>query len=297
MAKHTARPAAPGQWWRSTVYYIRGMYHYVDAHPIYLLAAGIAFNVLLCVVPLLFLLTDVIGRIIEWKPLLDLLERELAQLVPNASYRTTLMDTVRLQIDSITEHGGILGIVGLLGAVWSSTALFSSVRTAVNGIYGFRPMRFFALYKVYDVLLLLLMGVLVVSVALIFPLSALGSELGHTIFMPRFADFLDSATPFIVTLTATFLLFLLVYRFLSHKPIPLRSALIGAAAATVAWEGARRAFTWYLAHFPTLGVLYGAYTFLVIAALWLYYSALVLILGAILVRLHWEKHNHIPRGE
>jgi membrane protein len=290
-----ARIYDPRDVWRAFVYYSKGMYQYTDEHPIFLLAAGIAFNVLLCVVPLLFLLTYGLGYFIDWQPLLALAEKQIAQVVPSETYRATLMEVVRTQVDSIVNIGGVVGMLGSLGAVWTSTALFSSVRTAINGIYGFRSMRFFAMYKVYDVVLLGAMGVLVMILALLAPMTVISSEAVHRVFIPDVASWLDSVVPTIVSIAATFVLVFLVFRFLSHKPVPQRSAIIGAVHTTLGWEGARWAFSFYLTHFPTLGLLYGAYTFLVIGALWMYYSALVLILGGIIVRLHWERHGHHKR--
>ena len=46
---HAPHPLRRGmRFIHGVVYYSRGIYHYVDVHPIYLLSAGIAFNVLLC---------------------------------------------------------------------------------------------------------------------------------------------------------------------------------------------------------------------------------------------------------
>lgn len=273
------------------VYYAKGIYYYVDTHPIYLLAAGIAFNVLLCAMPLAFLLLYGLGQLIEWPGVLAGINREMTGIIPNESYRATIMETLGSQVETIVHNGALAGTVGILVAVWTSSALFSSVRTALNKIYGLKPTRFFALYRLYDMALLVLLGVLVVLGNITEPLSALAHQIGQNYLPGSVSAVLERLATWFVSATSTFVLFVLLYRFLAHAAVPLASSLVGATTATLLWLVAKSAFGYYLARFPALGLLYGTYTFLVATALWLYYSAVVFVIGAILTKLHWERRD------
>ena len=55
---------------------------------------------------------------------------------------------------------------------------------------------------------------------------------------------------------------------------------MGAIWAALLWEAAKQLFGYYIRHFPTLGIIYGAYMLVVVVAFWLYYSAVVFIIGA-----------------
>lgn len=286
----TPRVIRPGiQFLAGVVYYTKGIYHYVDVHPIYLLSAGIAFNVLLCIVPLIFLMLYGLGQVIEWPVVLSVIERQLSEVIPNASYRMTIMDTLRAQIDTILNTGRVAGLLGVVGAVWTSTALFSSLRTALNGVYELRAPRFFAVYKLYDVMLLLLLGLLMIIGNIAAPVAALVRQIGLSYVPATLEALLEQLATGVVSIGASFVLFILLYKYLAHSPVPARSALVGAATATILLECAKLGFTYYLTKFPTLGILYGAYTFLVVAALWLYYAALVFVVGGILTKLHWDR--------
>lgn len=279
---------APVDLAKVVMYYAKGIYHYVDVHPIYLLSAGIAFNVLLCAMPLMFLMMYGLGQVIEWQGLLGVIDVQMSKIVPDAQSRIVVMDTLRSQVDTIVHSGSLAGIAGLIGALWTSTALFSSLRTALNGIYGLRSGKFFALYKVYDLLLLALLGLLVVIGNFAAPLSALMHEIGQSYVPSTIETIVENSASVIVAIVSTFGLFFLLYRYLAHKRVPVWSAIVGASTATVLWECAKILFVYYLSRFHTLGVLYGTYSFLVVTALWLYYAALVFVVGGILTKLHWD---------
>jgi YihY family inner membrane protein len=133
------------------------------------------------------------------------------------------------------------------------------------------------------------MAALVVISSFAAPLSALAHNFGQQFIPKTFATVLENLAMGIVGVVSTFTLFFLVYRYLSHRLVPAISAIVGASTATLLWECARIGFTYYLTRFPGIGLLYGAYTFIVVTALWIYYSALVLVVGGILTKLHWDR--------
>ena len=61
---------------------------------------------------------------------------------------------------------------------------------------------------------------------------------------------------------------------------PVRRVAPGAAAALVAWMAISTVFSYYVEHLADYTRLYGSVTAVVVTLLWLYMSAMVLILGA-----------------
>ncbi|HZV11570.1 MAG TPA: YihY/virulence factor BrkB family protein [Candidatus Kapabacteria bacterium] len=270
-------------------YYVKGIRTYMQAHPIYLLAGGLAFNALLCVIPVLLFLFYGLGVWLEKRSILDVVGTQLQTFIPQQTYRTEILDVLRDQIDTIVRNGRIAGIIGILGSLWTGSALFASARTALNGIYGFRAERSLVLYKLRDIGMIFVSGLLVIVAVAVSPVATLAKHYGHSILAPELFHWLSGAVPFIVSVVFSLALFFLLYRSLAHHPVDTHSAFAGAVTATVLWECAKAGFTFYLTRFTTLGILYGAYTFLVVAALWVYYSAVVFIIGGIITRLYWEK--------
>src|SRR5579863_5209813 len=126
-----------------------------------------------------------------------------------------------------------------------------------------------------DIVMVLVLGILVIAAVCIAPFAHVATYYGHSFFSPEVLRWLGGAIPFVFSILFSFILFFTLYRSLAHHRIEARPAVAGALTATVLWECAKIVFTFYLTRFTMLGVLYGTYTFLVVAALWIYYSAAV----------------------
>ncbi|HET7153299.1 MAG TPA: YihY/virulence factor BrkB family protein [Candidatus Kapabacteria bacterium] len=272
-------------------YYVTGIRKYTDEHPIYLLAAGLAFNALLCIVPVVLFLFYGLGIWLEKRSILDVIDGQLHTFIPQDNYRATIINVLRDQIFLIIRNGRVAGLIGLLGSLWTGSTLFASARTALNRVYGFRPERFFFLYKLRDIGMVLVLGILVIAAMCITPFAHVATYYGSSFFSSETNRWLGSAIPFVFSVLFSLVLFFLLYRSLAHHKVETRSAFAGAVTATVLWECAKVVFTFYLMRFTMLGVLYGTYTFLVVAALWIYYSAAVFIIGGVVTRLYWEREE------
>jgi membrane protein len=75
-------------------------------------------------------------------------------------------------------------------------------------------------------------------------------------------------------------LFFLLYRFVPSCRIPTRRALGAAVLAAVLWEVAKQLFRWYVTTVGVYGQIYGPLGVLVALVMWIYYSAIVCVLGA-----------------
>ena len=72
--------------------------------------------------------------------------------------------------------------------------------------------------------------------------------------------------------------------------LPLRHAFIGGIVAAAAFESMNRAFAYYVEHFPTYKLVYGAFASIPIFLLWIYLSWLTILLGALIASSlsHWR---------
>jgi membrane protein len=88
------------------------------------------------------------------------------------------------------------------------------------------------------------------------------------------------------------LLFLLLYRFGSQRRIAIRAALVASLFAGLAFELARRLYALYLLNLAsfnraTTDATLGA---VILFVLWMYYSALVFLLGAVVAETWMLRH-------
>ena len=82
--------------------------------------------------------------------------------------------------------------------------------------------------------------------------------------------------PWSMTLT----IFLVIYRFVPDTKTSWRQVWLGALVAAVLFEIGKGIFVWYLENLATYRLIYGSLTSAMALMVWIYVSALVLIMGA-----------------
>ena len=120
----------------------------------FLLSSGIAFAVLLCMIPLTFLLLALIGAYL-------FSEQEI--LIHIRDYLENILPSLDPQIMEnflrIMQDRQIVGILGVGGLAWTSTWVFSSLRTALNLIFEVGKGRGVLRGKAVDLFMVLLAGI------------------------------------------------------------------------------------------------------------------------------------------
>ncbi len=86
------------------------------------------------------------------------------------------------------------------------------------------------------------------------------------------------------------LAFTLLYAAVPNRYVPWKHALAGGIFAGIAFELMKRVFAWYITSFPTYTLVYGAFATFPIFLIWIYFSWLVILLGAVLAAAlsHWR---------
>jgi membrane protein len=72
--------------------------------------------------------------------------------------------------------------------------------------------------------------------------------------------------------------------------VPRAHALIGALVAAVVFETSNRVFGYFVSHFPTYTLVYGAFASVPIFLMWIYLSWLTILFGAVIAASlsHWR---------
>lgn len=240
-------------------------------------AAAIAFYGLLSFGPVLLVILSLGGLIFSGQEnLLAALRAQLAHVFPSAHE-----DMLR-QSTSFVSRSKVYGLLGLAGLLWSGSRVFASLDTSLNAIWRVKNKRPYWQGRLLSIglvplLLLLFMGLLAAtSLQNLLEGAAVGSALGDGTF-PLLPDFTRHVAPPLVSWAVLFSLFWL----LPARRILVRSALIGSAVSALLWQVARLAFDVYLRNVDKMDAVYGTATGLVMLMMWFYYSAMTLLLGAV----------------
>lgn len=279
-----------------------------DENNIPFLASALTFDGMLASVPLILLLFAGLGQILQriagTGPIdpQALFERFLP---PHAVGELDPFRTVEAVLGKLTEVGSSLSLVAVPAFIWFSTRLFAGLRTALNSIFdvSVRPsyknfVLRYLLNKLRDLgMVVMTLVMFLASITLTTGLSLLQNyaELRGRNVVGTLERWAAEILAFLFLLA----LFFLLYRFASIRKIGWQAALMAAAFMSVAFEIAKRLYGLYLRGAGGYGTAAADAT-LGAAALfivWLYYSALVFLLGAVVAET-WELRamQRVQRG-
>ena len=262
---------------------VRGTAEGLNRNEAGLRAAALAYQGLLSLFPLLLFLVFLASQVIALGDVRPSLDSYLDRALPTAAG----IRFVKEIIDETMRNSGSLGLVGGLGLLWTSSALFSHLESSLNVIWN-APRR-----AVWSRRLRGLAGVLILGTLFIIAIAL--SALPALPFLdqsdPRL-DFLDLG----VGVAAEVLLLWFIYRWLPNSPVRFISALAGAVLAALLWEAAQFGFRVYLTSGLTnFGAVYGTLASVIGLILWAYLTGIILFLGAefsaALQREFWPNPN------
>lgn len=242
------------------------------AHRGFFLAAGLSFYLLICLIPMLFLLVSVAGFVLASETATQAVLHQLAQIVP--VYRKELSEAL-VRIVATRNLSGLLGTVILL---LFSTQLFGALRLIMNDIFGVRRGRGLFRGMLYDVLMLAVMGTMfLASIVITDFFFWIRAFILTPAQMPR-----EWIRWMFVALAVGFNtgLFFVVYRYFPNRKVQEGAALAGALLASVLWEAAKQLFRLYIISFGVYDQVYGPLGVLVALTMFAYYTGVVVILGA-----------------
>ncbi len=236
------------------------------------LASGLAFNFIVCLIPLLFFLVSVAGFVLTRKAAMDAVLDQLSAVVP--VYKNELHETLA----AIIRRRRLSGLLGTLVLLFFASQLFASLRLVLTDIFGMRGGHGFLRGLLKDVVMVLVMGVLFLTSIVISDLFGWLKILlfQTTVMPPRWI----SSWSLALALGFSTAFFFIPYRYFPHRRVPAGAALAGALLAAVLWETAKQLFRWYILSFGVYDKVYGPLGVLVALSMFAYYSGVVFILGA-----------------
>jgi membrane protein len=253
----------------------------------FLLSSGVAFALLLCIIPLLLLVLALIGTFLfSDQEVLNHLSGYLKDMFPSLDPR------IRKSILKIMQDRRIVGILGIGGLLWTSTWVFSSLGSALNIIFRVEKGRSLLRGKAIDLCMLFLAGtILLVSMALS---SVITLFQGYLFKVPLDIGFIfHPILKYLIPFFLTFCMFFLIYKIAPNKRIHSVIARKATLVASILWEVAKQLFGWYISHLGRFSVLYGSLSTLAIFLLWIYYTSAIFLFGGEIASL-LEQGKSIP---
>jgi|SRR5690554_1884541 len=296
-------------------FYVGGVYRYLFEKDIFIWAQAIAFKALITIVPIVILATGIVGRILQQENAFENVARYIQEYIPSFERSRVFIDF----IDRLQQAGTFFTGLGILALLFAAMTMFTTLRVVIGNVFQEEWHRHRSVLRGYlfDIRMAMQVGILFL---LTIGLSIMTQSIqqGGLEMAQRFGlDFvwlregwhlafrwLSLLIPYLLSTAMFFQLFY----FVPQPQPPKRSALLGAVITGILWEAAKLSFTLYATSvgrfdryvvpgtegqeiFRALGEAFG----LIIAfVFWIYYSGVVLIIGALIAVLN-EKRVRMKR--
>ncbi len=269
---------------------------------LFFLAGGVAYNILLAGVPFFLLLIAGLGFVLnktEADSTRDVVEF-LGRLLPvGAGDNAPFLDPI---LRDVSRTSGSVGLLSAAAFVWFSTRLFGTLRSVLYRVFEMGTMRGIVVGKVYDVAFTIISSVLIVAYLAISAYVAIMRGQGLAVLRQigvnaSVMSGVEYAIVRVLSFAVVVAIFFGIYKFIPAGPVRTMQAFVASMTTGVLFEIARNVFAMLVRNFSPASLYTGSLGALVIVVFWVYYSALLFVIGGEVAHVYDERRRLIRRPE
>jgi membrane protein len=240
------------------------------------IASSLTFTTLLALVPLATIMLTLLSAFPVFSGLGEQIHAFLlANMLPETAGKV-----VSGYIEQFTGRAGRLTVVGTASLAVTAFMMMFTMEHAFNSIWRVsRPRPLAQRILVYWAALTL--GPVLIGASLSITSYVVGASMGLT----RGAPAAGTAILWLVPFALTWAAFTLLYYVVPNRAVRPRHALAGGLVAAFVFELMKRSFAVFIAQMPTYTLVYGAFAVIPIFLLWIYFSWVVIVIGALITAL------------
>ena len=116
-------------------HYILGLYKRISLHNDFLLGGGLAFSLFICIVPLVLIIFSLLGHLLENISLQKQIDSFILTIIPYPDAADYIEKILFSRIEEFKSLKNIAGYIGIIGLLFASSGLFTSMRNILNIIF------------------------------------------------------------------------------------------------------------------------------------------------------------------
>ncbi|MDU1892364.1 MAG: YihY/virulence factor BrkB family protein [Dysgonomonas sp.] len=242
------------------------------------LSASLAYATLFSIIPFLSLLIT-FGTFFHT----DLVNQLYVQLQPIMG--AEVVEQLRAIITSAeeTDSSTFATIISLGVSIFGATAIFAEIQGSLNTIWGIKaiPKKSWLKYIKNRLLSFSIILIFAFILLITFSISNIIGALGDRFMSnyPEVAESLVKIVGLIVNISVTVFIFVLIFKVLPDTRIKSKDVLVGAIVTTILFLIGQWGISFYIG-IADIGSVYGAAAFMAILVTWIYYSAIIIYIGA-----------------
>lgn len=242
------------------------------------LSASLAYATLFSIIPFLSLLVT-IGVFFHT----DLANQLYAQLEPIVGEKVTESLHAILESAEKTDSSGFATIISLGISIFGATTVFAEIQSSLNTIWGIKavPKKSWLKYLKNRLLSFSIILVFAFILLITFSITNIIADLSERFINgnPDVAESLVNVVGIIINIVVTSLIFTLIYKILPDARIKSKDVFVGAFVTTILLLVGQWGISLYIG-IANVGNVYGAAAFMVVFITWIYYSAIIIYIGA-----------------
>lgn len=259
------------------------------------LAAALAYYTVFSLPPLLFLVIMIAGFAYPEGEPQQALTNEISALLGAET-----ADQVETMIESASSRaraggGLVVTILGAIAFVFGATGAFAELQAALNKAWQVAPdpnqsgLKNFAFKRLMSFGMILGTGfLLLVSLGVSAVVTALGSSISSV--LPMVSEWVPRLLDLAVSLALITFLFAAIFKILPDAEVGWQDVWTGAAVTAVLFVLGKFAIGLYLGRSDP-GSAYGAAGSLAIILIWIYFSSMILLIGAEFTQVWASRHG------
>lgn len=259
--------------------FVRRVYTKADQDKIFFMAGAIAFNIIVAIVPLALAAIGITGLVLQQRfqaAAGQRLVEYMLQALPDVS--DAFKADIAGKLNQLLQNSSGFTLLGIVVFAWLATRLVGTLRTALREVFDIHQDRSIIAGKLFDMQMVVVAGTLLaLNVGFTIALEILASYSVDVLGMPAYRLRQNIAFP-LLAFVSLWTMFVLVYRYLPARRIQWRTAFISATFASVLFEVLKQIFAWY-ARNAEFRSTYGNFAFFAIVVIYIYYMAIIFILG------------------
>jgi YihY family inner membrane protein len=269
------------------IFYAKGLISRFVQDDALFLASGLAFNVVLCSIPLLLLVSSLFGTFLNAVHItLTDLNNLLIRALPHHQNAKFIRDFALQMLNDLVTFRQPMGWFSVAVLIFTSSSLFSALRSALHKVYRVTETGNAFAGQLRDMLLVIGMGALIIIVIGLNWAYAVALQFGSRYFgtILSIPEFVKTSASVLLTLLMIFLAF----RYIPFSGSSTISSAIATVATTILGGITSRFYALYLVQFQPYSRIYGVYAFVLATMIWIYLLAISFIIGGIIGELYRE---------
>jgi membrane protein len=244
-------------------------------------AASLTFTTLLALVPMVTIALTVFSAF----PVFEDFSAQIKIYLLNNLMPENAGVIITQYMQQFADSAARLTAVGIVMLTVTAMMMLMTIDKAFNVIWQVtRPRPLVKRLVAYWAVLTL--APLLIGASLSLTSWLVGLSMGHAKHVSPFGVVILKVLPVLFATMA----FALLFRVVPNRHVPKSHALIGAFIAAMVFEAMSRVFGYYISHFPTYTLVYGAFASVPIFLMWIYLSWLTILFGAVIAASlsHWR---------